>query len=50
VTGGLRKLHSEELHNFYSSQNNIRLKKSRRKACGQHEEMKNAYKILVGDT
>jgi hypothetical protein len=30
VTGEWRKLHSEELHNLYSSQNNIRQIKSRR--------------------
>jgi hypothetical protein len=30
VTGGWRKLHNEELHNLYSSQNIIRIIKSRR--------------------
>jgi hypothetical protein len=30
VTGGWRKLHNEELHNLYSSQNIIRMIKSRR--------------------
>jgi hypothetical protein len=30
VTGGLRKLHNEELHNSYSSPNIIRIMKSRR--------------------
>jgi hypothetical protein len=30
VTGDLRKLHNEELHNFYSSPNIIRMMKSRR--------------------
>jgi hypothetical protein len=30
VTGGWRKLHNEELHNFYSSPNIIRMIKSRR--------------------
>jgi hypothetical protein len=30
VTGGLRKLHNEELHNLYSSSNIIRMIKSRR--------------------
>jgi hypothetical protein len=29
VTGGWRKLHNEELHNFYSSPNIIRIIKSR---------------------
>jgi hypothetical protein len=30
VTGGWRKLHNEELHNFYSSPNTIRMAKSKR--------------------
>jgi hypothetical protein len=30
VTGGRRKLHNEELHNFYSSPNIIKMIKSRR--------------------
>jgi hypothetical protein len=30
VTGGWRKLHNEELHNFYSSPNIIRMIKTRR--------------------
>jgi hypothetical protein len=30
VAGGLRKLHNEELHNFYASQNIIKVIKSRR--------------------
>jgi hypothetical protein len=30
VTGGLRKLHNEELHNLYSSPNIIRMVKSKR--------------------
>jgi hypothetical protein len=30
VTGGLKKLHNEELHNLYSSPNIIRMIKSRR--------------------
>jgi hypothetical protein len=30
VTGGWRKLHSEELHNLYSSPNTIRMLKSRK--------------------
>jgi hypothetical protein len=29
VTGGLRKLHNEELHNLYSSPSIIRMMKSR---------------------
>jgi hypothetical protein len=30
VTGGWRKMHNEELHNFYSSPNIIKMMKSRR--------------------
>jgi hypothetical protein len=30
VTGGWRKVHSEELHNLYSSSNMISVKRSRR--------------------
>jgi hypothetical protein len=38
VTGEWRKLHNEELHNFYSSPDIIRQVKSRRMrwACGTH--------------
>jgi hypothetical protein len=32
VTGGWRKLHTEELHNLYSSPSIIRMIKSRRRA------------------
>jgi hypothetical protein len=43
--------HSEELHNFYSSPNIIRLIKSRRMRWGGHVarmgEKKNVYRILV---
>jgi hypothetical protein len=34
VTGDWRKLHNEELHNFYSSPNIIRMIKSRRRWAG----------------
>jgi hypothetical protein len=33
VTGGWRKLHSEELRDLYSSPSIIRIMKSRRTAC-----------------
>jgi hypothetical protein len=52
VTGDSRKLHNEELHNFYSSPNIIRTIKSRRMRWTGHVarmgEKTNAYKILVG--
>jgi len=44
VAGGWRRLHDEELHNFYTSPNAVRMKKSRRM---RWEEMKNVYVILV---
>jgi hypothetical protein len=53
VTGDWRKLHTEELHNFYSSPNIIsRMIKSRRMGWAGHVarmgEKRNAYGILVG--
>jgi hypothetical protein len=36
VTGDLRKLHNEELHNLYSSPNIIRMIKSRRMRLAGH--------------
>jgi hypothetical protein len=36
VTGDLRKLHNEELHNVYSSPNIIRMVKSRRMRWAGH--------------
>jgi hypothetical protein len=36
VPGGWRKLHNEELHNLYSSQNIIRMIKSRRMRWAGH--------------
>jgi hypothetical protein len=47
VTEDWRKLHNEELHNVYSSLNIIRIIKSRLTA--RIEEMRNAYKILIGN-
>jgi hypothetical protein len=51
VTGDWRKLHNEELHNFYSSPNIIRMIKSRRMRLAEHvarmREKRNAYGILV---
>jgi hypothetical protein len=52
VTGGWRKLHNEELHNFPSSPSLIRMIKSRRiRWAGLVARMgakRNAYGILVG--
>jgi hypothetical protein len=52
VTGGWRKLHNEELQNFYSSPSTIRMIKSRRMKWTGHvarmREQRNAYRILVG--
>jgi hypothetical protein len=52
VTGGWRKLHNEELHNFYSSPNIIRMIKSRRMTwtgrVARMGEKWNIYRILVG--
>jgi hypothetical protein len=36
IIGGSRKLHNEELHNFYSSSNIIRIIKSRRMKWARH--------------
>jgi hypothetical protein len=51
VTGDWRKLHNEELHNFYSSLNIIRMIMSRRMRWAGHVlrmgEKRNAYMILV---
>jgi hypothetical protein len=52
LTGSWRKLHNEELHNFYSSPNISRLIKSRRMGWAGHVarmvETRNAYRILMG--
>jgi hypothetical protein len=51
VAQGWRKLHNEELHNFYSSQNIIGLSKSRRMRWAGHVAhlgTRNEYKIFVG--
>jgi hypothetical protein len=46
VTGGLRKLHEEDLHNFYSYDQVKEDAVSR--PHSKHGEMKNAYRIWVG--
>jgi hypothetical protein len=52
VTGETRKLHSEELHNLYSSPDIIRQVKSRRMWWAGHVarmgEERKVYKVLVG--
>jgi hypothetical protein len=49
---GWRRLHNEELHNLYASQNIIRVIKSRRMRWAGHAahlgEMVNEYNILIG--
>jgi hypothetical protein len=52
VTGDWRKLLNEELHNFYSSPDIIRMIKLRRIRWAGHlprmGEKRNAYRILMG--
>jgi hypothetical protein len=52
ITGEWRKLHSEELHNLYSSPDIIRKIKSRRMKWVGHVtrmgEGRNVYSVLVG--
>jgi hypothetical protein len=52
VTGEWRKLHSEELHNLYSSPGIIRRVKSRQVRWAEHVarmgEERNVYKVSVG--
>jgi hypothetical protein len=52
VTGEWRKVHSEELHNLYSSPNIIRQIKSRRMRWAEHValmgEERNVYRVLMG--
>jgi hypothetical protein len=52
VTGGLRKLHDEELHNSYSLPSIIRMIKTRKMRWAGHlariGEKRNAYRFLVG--
>jgi hypothetical protein len=52
VAGEWRKLHSEELHNLYSSPNIIRQVKSRGMRWAEHVacmgEERKVYKVLVG--
>jgi hypothetical protein len=50
IMGGRRKMHNEELHNFYSLPNIIRMKSMRMRWEGylaRMGEKMNAYKVLV---
>jgi hypothetical protein len=52
VTGEWRKLHNEEMHNFYSSPDSIKQVKSRQMRWAGHVarmgEERKVYKVLVG--
>jgi hypothetical protein len=52
VTGGLKRLHNEELHNLYSLPNIIRMIESRTMRWAGHVAgtgaKRNGYRILVG--
>jgi hypothetical protein len=52
VTGGWRKLHSDELHGLYSSPSIIRAIKARRMRWAEHVarmvEARGAYNMLIG--
>jgi hypothetical protein len=54
VTGEWRKLHNEELHDFYSSPTIVLVIKSRRMIWAGHvarmEEGIGVYSVLVGET
>jgi hypothetical protein len=52
VVGSWRRLHNEELHIMYASQNVIRMIKSRGMRWAEHVartgDVRNSYKILIG--
>jgi hypothetical protein len=48
ATGGLRKLHNEELNKFYSSPNVIRMTKSRRIRWAVHVALMDKRIINIG--
>ena len=52
VTGAWRKLHSEELHDLYSSPNIIQVIKSKIRKWAGHvahmEKRRSAYRVLAG--
>jgi hypothetical protein len=50
ITGEWRKLHNEELHNLYSSQNIVRQISQGglvSRTCGMHGRGEKVYKVLV---
>jgi hypothetical protein len=47
VEGGWRRLYNEELYNLYSSQNIIRVIKSRSMRGARMGNIRNTYKVLV---
>jgi hypothetical protein len=47
VTGGIRKLHSEELHNLYSLPSVIRMIKSRRMKWAGHVTRMGRREMLI---
>jgi hypothetical protein len=49
VIGGWSKLHNEELHNLYISPNIFRVTKLRRMKWAGQGEVRNVYKIVVGN-
>jgi hypothetical protein len=52
--GSWRKLHNDELHSLYASQNIVRMIKSRRMRWTEHVarmgEGRSVYRVLVGRT
>jgi hypothetical protein len=50
VTGDWRKLHNEELHNFYSSPSVIRMIKEAEigRTCSTNGVKRNTYRIMMG--
>jgi hypothetical protein len=51
VTGKWRKMHNEELHNLYSSPDNMQVKTKRIRGVGHVARMgeeRKVYKVLVG--
>jgi hypothetical protein len=49
VVGGWRRLHNEELHNFYTSSNISRIMKSRRMRWAVHVTYTGEVRIVIQD-